>query len=187
MNERRQTTDSERDPLGLSHLPPLEHPDGRADRDDWNAIAATLEAERAAQRRRWQWGGLAVAASLVAMLVWTPLTQRGSDVIPTIADVDPGATTTDAAAQPEPVEQLIALSQRMESQLRVLAGRRAGVSAEEAAYQAELEDLIAQVDARISVQPDSPVLWDQRLNLQLDLARLYEHGLRRDYGLVASL
>jgi hypothetical protein len=54
-------------------------------------------------------------------------------------------------------------------------------------YQVELEDLIAQVDEELSVNPESLELWSHRVNLLLDLSRIYENQLRRDYHRMASL
>jgi hypothetical protein len=54
-------------------------------------------------------------------------------------------------------------------------------------YQVELEDMVAQVDEELSMNPDSTELWNQRVNLMLDLSRLYQNQLRRDYRRMASL
>jgi hypothetical protein len=59
--------------------------------------------------------------------------------------------------------------------------------ASSAAYVAELEDLVAQVDQQLSYSPDSLNLWGQRINLLLDLAQIYQNQWERDYGLMASL
>jgi hypothetical protein len=59
--------------------------------------------------------------------------------------------------------------------------------AEMVVYQVELEDLVAQVDAAISQQPDSSELWQQRVSLLLDLNQIYGAGLRREEPYVASL
>jgi hypothetical protein len=37
------------------------------------------------------------------------------------------------------------------------------------------------------MNPESPRLWGQRVNLLLDLSRLYRNQLRRDYRHMASL
>ena len=51
----------------------------------------------------------------------------------------------------------------------------------------ELEDLVVQVDEQLSRTPDSAALWSQRVDLLVDLERLYESGLRREYHRMASL
>jgi len=59
--------------------------------------------------------------------------------------------------------------------------------AKSAIYVAELEDLIAQVDNELSLKPDSIDLWGQRVNLMLDLARIYQQQWQIDYGRMAAL
>ena len=59
--------------------------------------------------------------------------------------------------------------------------------AESAIYVAELEDLIAQVDTGLNLDPDSIDLWGQRVNLLLDLAEIYQQQWQIDYGRIASL
>jgi hypothetical protein len=59
--------------------------------------------------------------------------------------------------------------------------------AESAIYVAELEDLIAQVDNELSLNPDSVTLWGHRVNLLLDLAQIYQQQWEIDYGRMASL
>jgi hypothetical protein len=54
-------------------------------------------------------------------------------------------------------------------------------------YQVELEDLVAQVDEELSMNPDSTSLWSQRVNLLLDLTQLYKNELRRESHRMASL
>ena len=51
----------------------------------------------------------------------------------------------------------------------------------------EGQELIVQVDEELSATPDSPELWSQRVSLLLDVTRLYENSLRRDYYRMASL
>jgi len=85
------------------------------------------------------------------------------------------------------LDSLIALSQQMENRVRTFRTEVGGMPTDSLIYQVELEDLVAQVDFELSVQPDSIDLWSQRVNLLLDLSRLYQNQLRRDYHRMASL
>jgi hypothetical protein len=85
------------------------------------------------------------------------------------------------------INALIGLSQNMESQVKRLREETTSMPAESAIYVAELEDLIAQVDNELSLTPDSIDLWGQRVNLMLDLARIYQQQWEIDYGRMASL
>ena len=75
----------------------------------------------------------------------------------------------------------------MENRVRTFRTEIGGMPTNSLVYQVELEDLIAQVDNELSIQPDSVELWSQRVNLLLDLSRLYQNELRRDYRRMASL
>ena len=98
------------------------------------------------------------------------------------------ATTAEAAAASgRTLDSLIAVSQGLEDRLRSLRIETGSLPADTVVYQAELEDLIVQVDERLSRQPDSLALWNQRVALMLDLEQLYEQGLRREYARMASL
>ncbi len=71
--------------------------------------------------------------------------------------------------------------------MRAYRSEIGGLPTDALVYQVELEDLVAQVDEQLSVNPDSTELWGQRVNLMLDLSRLYQNQLRRDYSRMASL
>jgi len=82
---------------------------------------------------------------------------------------------------------MITLSQRLEGRLRTIRAGMGDLPARSVVYQVELEDLIVQVDEELSIQPDSLSLWSQRVDLLMNLERLYENNLRRDYQQMASL
>jgi hypothetical protein len=85
------------------------------------------------------------------------------------------------------LDALVALSQRLEGRLRHIRTEVGRLPANAVVYQVELEDLVVQVDEELSRQPDSLALWNQRVALLLDLERLYENSLRREYDRIASL
>lgn len=176
---------AEQDPLNLRSLPLVSPTE-----DGWTAVEQALLAD---QRRKNRWraaaGTLAAAAAL--FLAVGTLVQP-----PTIVPAGPGPQT--AAAQTEtpgpavetPVntlDSLIALSQQLEGQLRSYRAESSGMPSDALIYQVELQDLVAQVDNELSMNPDSVDLWSQRINLLLDLAQLYETNLRREYRQMASL
>lgn len=184
-----------RDPFGLANLPELRPP-----QDGWAAIASQLQSQ---QRRRRHWlSGLAVAAS-VALAVGIVSVLPQPDEMP----VFPASEQNQVAGQPAPnesvamaeataagaspvaaqLQSLQKLSQRLEQNLVVLRSGVGAMPAEMVVYQVELEDLVAQLDAAISQQPDSAELWQQRVSLLLDLNQIYGAGLRRDEPYVASL
>lgn len=173
------------DPLGLRDLPFLE-PAG----DGWPGVRQALEADRQrAARRRAVTGWMAAAASIVlAVVVTTRLSQPRAGDPP--GGVPAGATVSEQTASSEDgqtIESLIALSSTLESRLRVLREGAASMPASSAVYVAELEDLVAQVDDRLSQAPGSVDLWGQRVNLLLDLAQIYQHQWELEYGQMASL
>ncbi len=88
---------------------------------------------------------------------------------------------------PENLQSLQRLSGRLEQNLNYLRTGIGAMPAEMVVYQVELEDLVAQVDAAISQQPESSELWQQRVNLLMDLNEIYGVGLRREEPYVASL
>jgi hypothetical protein len=185
-----------RDPFGLSALPGLQPPT-----EGWNAIATALQQQRS---RRSHWiSGLAVAASVtLALGLVVGLPPPSEPVLPagSVAQQEQPRTDTQsqleqealpevaaAAPTPENLLTLQKLSQRLEQNLAYLRSGVGSMPAEMVVYQVELEDLVAQVDAAISQQPDSSQLWQQRVNLLLDLNQIYGEGLRRDDPYVASL
>lgn len=166
----------ERDPLNLGSLPAIAPP-----ADGWPAIRAELERHR--HRRRFAvyiGSGLSVAAALM-LAVGTYIQQPG----PAPAQV--AAPVTAQAEAPQPVDSLVALSRQLENQVREFRAGLVGLPTESLVYQVELEDMIAQVDEELSMSPESTELWSQRVNLLLDLSRLYENQLRREYHQIASL
>lgn len=190
-----------RDPFGLSGLPDLQPPS-----DAWNGIASQLQQ---AQRRRQRWlTGLAVAASMTLVLGVVlmipeiglqPGSPSGTEFASQETSQQPAVPQADKAIEPDPIVEttpdpasenlrsLQKLSQRLEQNLSYLRTGQGAVPAEMVVYQVELEDLVAQLDAAISRQPDATELWRQRVNLLMDLNQIYGAGLRRDEPYVASL
>jgi len=156
----------ERDPLNLGSLPAVAPPS-----DGWPLIRAELEKRQRRRRQAPYWGGaLAVAAALmlaVGLFIQQPAPE--------------------AVAAPQALDSLISLSQQLETRVRAYRSEIGGLPTDALVYQVELEDLVAQVDEELSMNPDSTELWSQRVNLMLDLSRLYENQLRRDYSRMASL
>lgn len=159
----------ERDPLNLGSLPAVAPPG-----DGWPFIRAEL----ARRQRRRLWAGysgsaLAVAAALV-LAVGLFIQQ-------------PEPAPTDPVVAPRTLDSLISLSQQLETRVRAYRSEMGGLPTEALIYQVELEDMVAQVDEELSMSPDSTELWSQRVDLMLDLSRLYQNQLRRDYSRMASL
>ena len=182
MDKRNTSLTDLQDPLGLRELPPLVPPE-----DDWPGIAAALAEDRSGQTiRPARLAVLAVAASAVLAVALllngpAPVPMENGETVATIEE--PVAS----GEQEQTLKQLIAVSQNLESQLRGLREGSGSIPASSAVYVAELEDLVAQVDNRISVSPDSINLWGQRVNLLLDLTQIYQHQWEREYGRMASL
>lgn len=185
MNTKHATDSIHRDPLGLGDLPLLD-----PGKDGWPEIRQALEAHLAQKRRRRVAAGwLAMAASIVLAVV---VTTRQMD--PVDSGLQPGLpnVVTESAAvasgeQEQTIDSLISLSSTLESRLRSLRNGSASMPASSAVYVAELEDLVAQVDSQLSMEPGSVTLWGQRVNLLLDLAQIYQHQWEVDYGQMASL
>jgi hypothetical protein len=173
----------ESDPLNLRSLPLVPPPE-----DGWPDVREALE--RQAQHRRTRRNGiagLALAASLT-LAVGLFLVRAGPVPDPEFHGAPAVADAADDAKQPfQSVASLIALSQQMEARLRVARSQVGTLPTEALIYQVELEDTIALVDEELSMDPKSRALWSQRVNLLLDLDRLYQNQLRRDYYQVASL
>lgn len=191
MNPPRQKPE---DPLNLQSLPLASPP-----RDGWPAIEAELRRDR---RRRGvvRYAGMALATAASVTLALVLVLQRptsgpaestaGEPLVQTIETHSaPSGAAASEASQPsaETLGALIALSQRLEGRLRSIRSGVGDLPASTVVYRIELEDLVVQVDEELSSRPDSLSLWSQRVNLLMDLERLYENSLRREYQQMASL
>jgi len=156
----------ERDPLNLGSLPAVAPPS-----DGWPFIRAELEKRQRLRRRVPYWGGAMAVAAALMLAVGLFIQQPAPE----------------AAAPPDTLDSLISLSQQLETRVRAYRSEIGGLPTDALVYQVELEDLVAQVDEQLSMNPDSTELWGQRVNLMLDLSRLYQNQLRRDYSRMASL
>jgi hypothetical protein len=189
----KQPMQKKQDPLNLQSLPLVSPP-----RDGWPVIEAVLRRE---QRRRtalrYAGGALALAASVtlaLGLVLQRPLSgpvepapeQSLAQALPSTQGQS-GVVDGGAAPETETLNVMIALSQRLEGRLRALRSGTGDLPARAVVYQVELEDLVAQVDEELSRRPDSLPLWSQRVSLLMDLDRLYENRLRREYRQVASL
>lgn len=187
----RMTTpmQKQQDPLNLQSLPLVSPPD-----DLWSAIEAGLRRRQARRTALYRaFGGLAAAAAVVlafGLVLRQPPAGPAVQPEPVASTATPQpqlAAETDETTAAERVEALIQLSQRLERRLRHVRSEVGGLTAQAVVYQVELEDLVVQVDEELSRTPDSVSLWSQRVALLLDLERLYESGLRREYRHMASL
>ena len=189
MNSKDQLNQNSKDPLGLRTLAPVE-----PGYDGWSQIASALQEDQGKQKHLKKVGGwLALAASLVIVMTFA-LDNRfgiGPAGLTTNPVVTNGAESTSLSVKGKPaasdLEALISLSQNMETQIKTLRSGNGSTPAESVVYTAEMEDLIAQVDNELSITPDSVDLWGQRVNLLLDLARIYQQQWQIDYGRMASL
>ena len=176
------------DPLNLQSLPLVSPP-----ADGWPAVEAALRRDaRGRSLRRYAGMALAAAATVtlaVGLFLRDPVATPGGDSAPAMAMPDSTATgSTDATGAGAPtLDALIALSQRLETRLRLLRAEGGSLPAGAVVYQVELEDLVVQVDEELSQRPESLALWNQRVGLLMDLERLYQDRLRREYHRVASL
>ncbi len=184
MTAYEQLKQSTADPLGLSDLEAIEPA-----YDGWEQIESALTSHQK-KRRNWQRTGswLAVAASLLLVISVTlqinknqAVIESSSPALATLAEEPASLTIQDN------VNALISLSQKVEGQVKKLRQETSSMPAESAIYVAELEDLIARVDNELSLRPDSIDLWGQRVNLMLDLTRIYQQQWQIDYGRMASL
>lgn len=157
----------ERDPLNLGSLPAVAPP-----ADGWPAIRAELDQQRK-RRRLTGYAASALAVAATVMLAVGLFVQQ-----PAIEPLE---------AAPQALDSLVSLSQQLENRVRTYRSEIGRMPTDTLVYQVELEDLIVQVDEQLSMNPDSPELWGQRVNLLLDLSRLYQNQLRRDYRHMASL
>ena len=129
-------------------------------------------------------GSGAVVLALAAGLYLRPAGEPAASGAPELAvrtapqqESGPGDT----------LDSLIAISQQLEGRVRLYRSEVGGMPSNDLVYQVELEDLIAQVDGELMMNPESVGLWNQRVVLLTDLSRLYENRLRRDYRQMASL
>ena len=187
MTEKIHIMPSERDPLKLGSLPLISPPD-----DDWLIIEGVLGKQN--RRRRMvalAGGALAIAASVIlAIGVFTSLPSGVPSGEPDLTPLQISQAENPASNDVYPddtLHALIALSQQLESNLRKIRSRSGVMPASSVVFQVELEDLVAQVDEELSMNPDSINLWSQRINLMLDLSQLYQNELRREYHRMASL
>ena len=198
MNERQDMNMNKQgeDPLGLGDLPLIDPPG-----DGWDEIQAALLDDRRARRRSRRVGGMAVAASLLAVIGFLVLRGPSGTFSPAtpptgvqLAGESPGAEPDLASQKTEATEateatvsELIVMSQVLEQRLRRLRDNTAAMPAESVVYVTELEDLVARVDSELSLSPESIELWSQRVNLLLDLEALFQHQFENEYGRMASL
>jgi len=184
MTAQEQWKQNTSDPLGLGDLDAVE-----PRYDGWSQIESALQAHQE-NKQRWRRAGgwLAVAASLVLVvsitLRYTENPLPGGTAMPESAT---SGTEIASLTVKDNINALIGLSQNVENQLVKLRQETNSMPAESAIYVAELEDLIARVDSELSLKPDSVDLWGQRVNLMLDLARIYQQQWQIDYGRMASL
>lgn len=168
----------EKDPLNLRSLPLVKPPV-----DGWPQVRAALEqGNRRRHRTRYAAGAFAAAAT-VMLAIGLYVRQPGPETLPP-SHAEPVTLT---AATPPTLETLINVSQQLEARVRTFRAEVGGMPTSSLVYQVELEDLIAQIDDELSFRPDSVELWNQRVNLLLDLSRIYQNQLRRDYRHMASL
>lgn len=172
------------DPMGLRELSEPKPEDGRLEQD-WQVVSAALDARARNRRRAWA-GALATAASIALVVVVLSL-QPTDESGPAADSPMTAGTPAENATTASKAEELMAMSQDAERQLRQLRAQVGSMTSKAVVYQVELQDLIGQVDDALGMSPDSADLWGQRLSLQFDLMRLYSSQLRRDYVRVASL
>ncbi len=198
VHSMQQARQAHEDPLNLRSLPLVAPTE-----DDWPPIEAAL-IEQGRKRRIVRYAGttaaiaatIALAAGLVLQFpsIGPAAGPAGISGEPPVAAAQgqsqsevPGTVATPPAASEGTLGSLIALSQQLEGSLRVYRSKVGDLPAGSLVYQVELQDLVVQVDEELSMHPDSLELWSHRVNLLLDLSRLYENSLRRDYHLMASL
>jgi len=180
----------QQDPLNLQSLP-LVAPTS----DLWPGIETELR--RAGRRRAIARGAGAALAIAAALVLAVGMVLRPPSGGPAAQPVRPAATqqqlTPALAESASPkatavsLDDLITLSQGLERRLRLIRAEVGDLPAQAVVYQIELEDLVVQVDEELSRSPESVPLWTQRVDLLMDLERLYQSGLRREYRQMASL
>ena len=180
----KQARQRQEDPLNLQSLPLVSPP-----RDGWPTVEAALRGD-ARRRSVWRYATGALAAAATVTLAVGLYWQEPSDAGVGAADVaqaeGPESQVSRAPAS-RTLDSMVALSQQLETRLRGIRAETGSLPSSDVVYQVELEDLVAQVDEELSRQPDSLALWNQRVSLLMDLERLYENSLRREYHRIASL
>jgi hypothetical protein len=188
------TVSADRDPLGLSELA-APQPDAESMDKDWQAVSEALDAHSRRRRQLWT-GSLASAASLVLVIALLAIQREDPATEPAqqelavqtgTQEINTPAQEPSQGAAPLTTEELIGMSQTMERQLKLIRSQVGTMPSSMVVYQVELQDLIGQVDDALSLSPDSQELWGQRLELQMDLMKLYRNQLRRDYHRIASV
>lgn len=172
------------DPFGLARLPTRDAPD-----NGWPAVELALKRHRPVRRSLVWLASAATVALAAGLYLQFPAQWAGGDrpIATSPSNVATGVPARASARPQDDVLALIALSQQLEKNLRLVRAEAGAMPAQSLVYQVELEDLVTQLDEAISQSPDSRALWSQRVNLLLDLNQLYQVQLRRDYRHVASL
>ncbi|MDX1570172.1 MAG: hypothetical protein R3200_06775 [Xanthomonadales bacterium] len=143
-----------RDPLKLRGLPQLDPPG-----DAWAALEARMQPK---PRRAWPW---AAAAVLVLVLAGGLFLDRDMPL-------------PDRPEDPE-LAAWITYSQVLEEQLRSVRGRTAAYRGHQAVAMAELEDMVAAIDASLARAESDELrlmLWQQRALLLDDLVAVHAMG-----------
>jgi len=170
-----------RDPYGLAALPQLK-PAG----DAWPQIEAALRRHQAIKRTAKWLAAAATVTLVVGIYLQLPPTPAAAGLQRT-ASVASQSAGAPSVKNSNSLAALIRLSQTLERNLNQIRAETGVMPAQSVVYQVELEDMVAQVDEAINLQPDSRELWSQRVNLLLDLNQLYGQQLRREYHRLASL
>ncbi|NNJ64306.1 MAG: hypothetical protein HKP16_01980 [Xanthomonadales bacterium] len=170
------------DPLNLRSLPLVDPPE-----DGWPAVEAALIQQKQ-RRSRIRTAGFALAATVVlALAAGLYLRPAGEPAASGAPELAVRTAPQQESGPGDTLDSLIAISQQLEGRVRLYRSEVGGMPSNDLVYQVELEDLIAQVDGELMMNPDSVGLWNQRVVLLTDLSRLYENRLRRDYRQMASL
>ena len=184
----------QQDPLNLQGLPQVLPP-----RDGWPVVEAALRQDLG-RRRIGRYVGAALAAAAMLALALALTVQRpvpgvpadAPEQAPQLAEQSAPASDANGQAAGTPVQaktldSLMGLSLRLETRLRRYRAGLGDLPVSDLVYQVELEDLVVQVDEELSAHPESLSLWNQRVTLLMDLERLYQNSLRREYRQMASL
>ena len=138
----------------LKALPALQPP-----RDRWHLVRDAITAERTQRRRRWLRAGLALAATVTALMVVQPMIER-----PAYAE-----KLADAKRQSAQLEDSLQL---YDPEGRVMSGTEAELTA-------RLEDQIALLDGQLAQVSDQAAreaqlvdLWRQRVDLMQQLVQV---------------